>query len=182
MPHTSNTAKPHNPLPCLMSLNTSGGKKQGEKREMKLRLPFKFETDGEWLMPNAVPTLQTHSLQLHLSGLAPTIPATVIFSSHFDLGCTFALDLVLPYRCRFHRLRSANKPNGLPVEPSRQRRRPAFLHKDLPGSFTAGMSVGSRPAGKSSDETSHSSLSAANPQHDFGSQMPDLPDPEWRRW
>lgn len=27
-----------------------------------------------------------------------------------------------------------------------------------------------------------SSLSAANPQHDFRSQMPDLPDPEWGRW
>lgn len=45
------------------------------------------------------------------------------------------------------------------------------------------MIVGWRPTGKSnSDKTSDSSLSAANPQHDFRSQMPDLPDPEWRRW
>lgn len=37
MPHTSNTAKPRNPLPWLMSLSTKGGKKkQGEKREVKL--------------------------------------------------------------------------------------------------------------------------------------------------
>lgn len=49
MPHTSNTAKSRNPLPWFMSLSTKGGKKQGEKREMKLQLPFKFGTDGDWL-------------------------------------------------------------------------------------------------------------------------------------
>lgn len=84
MPHTSNTAKPRNPLPWLMSLSAKEGKKQGEKREMKLRLPFKFETDGDWLLPNAIPSLQTYSLQLYLSRLAPTTTATPFYTPHIS--------------------------------------------------------------------------------------------------
>lgn len=84
MPHTSNTAKPRNPLPWLMSLSAKEGKKQGEKREMKLRLPFKFETDGDWLLPNAIPSLQTYSLQLYLSRLAPTTTATLFYTPHIS--------------------------------------------------------------------------------------------------
>lgn len=56
---------------------------------MKLRLPFKFETDGDWLLPDAILTLQTCSLQLYLSRLAPTTTATLLFSSHFEPGLQF---------------------------------------------------------------------------------------------
>lgn len=103
---------------------------------------------GDSLLPNAgSDTKNVYSAALSLR-ISANNRSKHVSCPHFDLICTFVVGLfcwLRAFYCRYYGLRSAHQATGLPVEPTRQWRRPALLHENLRGPVTArkpGVSAG----------------------------------------